>query len=115
MSQRLSNEEKETIITFDETSADAVVFTYNKPWQQHIEKRFGIKASSDNGFGGREYQVPKKRIRPPLAPRAPRKLSTEQRQKIAQRLARGRHGKSPDLSAGILDKRAGHGAKRKGV
>jgi len=29
----LMNEEKETIISFDETPADAVIFTYNRAWQ----------------------------------------------------------------------------------
>ena len=35
----LSREEQETIITFDETTADAIIFTYSKTWQQHLEKR----------------------------------------------------------------------------
>jgi hypothetical protein len=37
----------------------------------------------DNGFGGKEYEIDKKRIRPP---RAPLKLSVEARAKRADRL-----------------------------
>ena len=55
----LSNEERETIITFDETPADSIVFTYNRAWQRQMEK-LGIKPKSNNGFGGKEYHVPKK-------------------------------------------------------
>jgi len=95
MSVTLTNEEKETIITFDETSADAIVFTYNKTWQKHIEQRLGIQPSMNNGSGGREYKVPKSRIKPP---RAPLKLSVEQRRRIADRLAGSRQKKSPNPS-----------------
>jgi len=93
MSVTLTNEEKETIITFDETSADAIVFTYNKTWQKHIEQRLGIQPSMNNGSGGREYKVPKSRIKPP---RAPLQLSAEQRQKLSDRAHRALHQKSPN-------------------
>lgn len=89
----LTSEEKETIITFDETPADAVIFTYNKTWQQHLEKGLGLKATMNNGHGGREYHIPKKRI--PL-PRAPKKLSAEQRRKLGVRLKEARRQKSPN-------------------
>jgi hypothetical protein len=92
---RLTNEERETIITFDETPADGFVFTYNRAWQSHLEKRLGLKPVMDNGFGGKEYQIAKSRIRMPLAPR---KLSPEQRQKLGERLRRARLQKSPDSS-----------------
>ena len=91
----LSREEQETIITFDETTADTVIFTYNRTWQQHLEKRLGLKPTMNNGFGGKEYQIPKSRIKPP---RAPKKLSTAQRQKLATRLRKARHQKSPNSS-----------------
>ena len=38
MKEQLSLEERETVITFDETPADAVVWTYNKSWQKQIER-----------------------------------------------------------------------------
>ena len=89
----LTNEERETIISFDETPADAVIFTYNKTWQAHLENKLGLKATMDNGYGGKEYRVPKKRIRMPLVPR---RLSAEQRQKLGERLKKARQQKLPD-------------------
>ena len=41
----------------------------------------------DNGFGGKEYEIDKKRIRPP---RALVKLSAEARAKLADRLHKSR-------------------------
>jgi len=90
----LANDEKETIISFDETPADAVIFTYNKAWQAHLENRLGLKATMDNGYGGKEYRVPKKRIRMPLVPR---RLSAEQRQELGERLKKARQQKLPNL------------------
>ena len=87
----LTNEERETIITFDETPADGIVFTYNRAWQRQIEQKLGIKPTSNNGFGGKEYQVPKKRIRMPQPKRV---YSAEQKQKMAKRLAARRPQKS---------------------
>ena len=89
----LTNEERETVISFDETPADAVIFTYSHKWKTHLEKKLGLKAVWDNGHGGKEYKIPKKRI--PM-PRAPRNLSKEQRQKLAERLREARHQKSPN-------------------
>ena len=37
----------------------------------------------DNGFGGKEYELPKKMIRPP---RAPRKLSDSAKKNLVERL-----------------------------
>ena len=90
MAVRTDKGERETIIRFDETSAPATIFTYDKAWQQHLEKRLGLKPTMNNGAGGREYQIDKKRIRPP---RAPRQLSAEDRKATAERLTRGRHQK----------------------
>lgn len=91
----LTNEERETIITFDETPADAIVFTYNRAWQRHVEQKLGIKPRSSNGFGGKEYQVPKARIRMPQPKRV---YSPEQKQKMAKRLA-ARRPQKPIISA----------------
>ncbi len=87
MSRTLSNYEKETIINFNEAENVATIFTYNKSWQKHLEKKLGLKPTTDNGYGGREYQIPKKRIRPP---RAPVELSAEARAKLADRLHQSR-------------------------
>jgi len=106
----LSNDEKETIITFDETPADANVFTYNAKWKKHIEQRLGIKPYSNNGAGGRDYKVPKGLIRMPLTKRV---YSPEQREKMAKRLAGRRPQKPPD-GAGNARRRGAKQAKPSG-
>jgi len=85
MSRNLTGYEKETIINFNEAEDTAHIFTYNKAWQRHLEQRLGLKAVMDNGYGGREYEVSKKRIRPPLAAK---RLSDQTRRKLAENLAR---------------------------
>ena len=87
MRRRLSNYEQETIINFNKAEDIAHIFTYEKAWQQHLEKRLGLKPTMDNGFGGKEYEIDKKRIRPP---RALVKLSAEVRTKLADRLHKSR-------------------------
>lgn len=83
MRRGLSNYEQETIINFNKDEAIAYIFTYEKTWQEHLEKRLGLKPTMDNGFGGREYEIDKKRIKPP---RAPVKLSAEARAKLTKRM-----------------------------
>lgn len=83
MSRKLTKYERETIINFNEGDDMASIFTYNRAWQKHLEKRLGLKPSMDNGYGGKAYEIPKKRIRPP---RAPVKLSTEARAKLSKRM-----------------------------
>ena len=61
----LTNDEKKTLISFDETPDDSVIFTYNKAGQSNLENRLGLRTTMDNGCGGKEYRVPKKRIRMP--------------------------------------------------
>ena len=92
---RLSNEEKETIITFDETSEPAVIFTFNKSWQTHLEKKLGLKPTLDNGYGGKTYHIDKKRIKPP---RATKKLSAEAKMKLATRLSKSRRPQKSKIS-----------------
>jgi len=87
LSRKLTKYERETIINFNEGDDMASIFTYNRAWQKHLEKRLGLKTTMDNGYGGKEYQIPKKRIRPP---RAPVKLSAEARAKLAERLRQSR-------------------------
>ena len=83
MSERLSNYEKETIINFNKAEDTASIFTYEKTWQKHLEKKLGLKPVMENGFGGKGYEIEKKRIRPP---RAPVKLSTEARARLIERM-----------------------------
>jgi len=84
---RLSNYEQETIINFNKDEAVAHIFTYEKTWQQHLERKLGLKPTMENGFGGKAYEIDKKRIRPP---RAPLRLSAEARAKLAHRLRQSR-------------------------
>jgi len=94
MPEVLSAEEKETIILFDQTRSKATVFTYNKKWQKHIEKRLGIKPRLVNEFGGKEYEVDKQRIPMPRAPRAGRKLTEAEKAKARARLQKARKAKN---------------------
>ena len=83
MQTHLSQYERETIINFNEGEQMASIFTYNKFWQRHLEKRLGLKPVFDNGCGAREYEILKKRIRPP---RAPIKLSAQARAKRSEKM-----------------------------
>jgi hypothetical protein len=87
MLRKLTNYEQETIINFNKAEDIAYIFTYEKAWQKHLEGKLGLKPVMDNGFGGREYQIDKKRIRPP---RALVKLSEKAKQERARRLVDAR-------------------------
>lgn len=67
----LEPHEKETSVHFDRSSDVAFVFTYERSWQTHF-KRVGMEPTSDNGYGGLEYEIPKEWIRLPR-PRTRRK------------------------------------------
>jgi hypothetical protein len=87
MPRRLTNYEQETIINFNKEEKIAYIFTYEKTWQKHLEDKLGLKPVMDNGFGGKEYQIDKKRI---PTPSAPRKLSISAKKKLGERLHRSR-------------------------
>jgi len=87
MKMALTLYEQETIINWNKEEREAAIFTYDKAWQKHLEKRLKLKPIMDNGSGGREYLIDKKRI--PM-PRAPRKLSDKQRKAIGERLKKAR-------------------------
>ncbi len=92
----LTNGERETIITFNEGERMANIFTYSKKWLAHLEKKLGLKPMMKNGWGGREYEIDKKRI--PL-PRAPMKVSAETKKRLVEQLARGRSKQKSILSS----------------
>lgn len=94
MPGRLTNYEQETIINFNKAEDMGYIFTYEKTWQKHLEGRLGLKPLYDNGFGGREYEIDKKRIRPP---KAPRKLSASAKKNLAERLHQNRVLSSQNL------------------
>jgi hypothetical protein len=87
----LTNYEQATIINFNKEKDVAYVFTYEKRWQKHMENKLGIKPFMDNGKGGREYKVDKKRI---SMPRAPKKMSDEARKKAGDRMRKIALGKN---------------------
>lgn len=76
----LTGYEKETIINFNEAEHTAYIFTYNKSWQKHLEQKLGLKPSNVNGFGGKDYELPKQWVK---LPRGPRQLSAETRAKLS--------------------------------
>ncbi|KKL91939.1 hypothetical protein LCGC14_1889730 [marine sediment metagenome] len=108
MPEKLTLVERETIINFNEGEDLASIFTYNKTWQNHLEKKLGLKPKWENGRGGREYEISKKRIKPP---RAPIKLSAEAKKKAGERLAKHRNSaeKHTTSSANQTTERQGVG------
>jgi len=94
MPRALAKDEQETIILFNKAEDIAAIFTYEKTWQKHLESKLGLKPTIDNGFGGKEYELPKSRIKPP---RAPRQLSDSARKKLTERLHRNRPNSSQNL------------------
>ena len=71
----ISPEERETIISFDRAGDKAFIFTYERTWQTHCEKVLWLAPTSDNGYGGKEYELPKTWLRKPRKSR--RKEETE--------------------------------------
>ncbi len=90
MGYHLTNDEKETIISFDESSPKANIYTFNSRWKNHLEKVLGIKPYKTYECGGREYEIDKKRL--PL-PRMPRKISEESRKQSGEKLKVARAAK----------------------
>ena len=95
--------ELETIIRFDQDSPMASVYTHEKTWQNYIEKVMGIKPVNVWG-AAREYEIPKKFIRMPNAPRI---ASPKQREvlararKVARASNNGLKGLKPSIPTGI--------------
>ena len=87
MPRKLTYYEQETIIHFNKAEDIAHIFTYEKTWQKHLENKLGLKPIMDNGCGGKGYEIDKKRI--PI-PRAPRKLSDSTKRKLTERLHQNR-------------------------
>ena len=87
MPGRLTNYEQETIINFNKAEDTAYIFTYDKTWHTHLEGKLGLKPVMDNGFGSKEYELPKSRIKPP---RVPRRLSNSAKIELTERLHRNR-------------------------
>ena len=70
----LTKYEQETIISFNKEEKVAYIFTYEKTWQEHLERKLKLKPVMKNSWGGREYEIPKDRIK---MPRAKKKVDKE--------------------------------------
>ena len=79
---RLTKQEKETIINFNEGDDIAYIYTCSKSWINHLEKKLGLRSTTIYSYA-REYECPKSWV---IKPRKPKKLSQEQRQELSQRL-----------------------------
>jgi len=64
----MDKQEMETILIFNEADDNANLYTYNKGWQEHMEK-LGVKAYAKHGQA-RTYLFPKAWVQTPLAHRA---------------------------------------------
>ncbi len=87
MAEKLSKYEQETIINFNKEETKAYIFTYERTWQRHFEKKLGLKPIMDNGMGGKEYLIDKERVR---MPQLKRRYSNEQREKKVEQITRAR-------------------------
>lgn len=86
----LTKFERETIVNFNQGEDTASIFTYEKTWRSHLERKLGLKAVMDNGHGGKLYELPKRLI--PMPRTKQRQYSEESKRKMAMRLTvlRGR-------------------------
>lgn len=82
MNKKLTKYEQETIINFNREEDKAYIFTYDKAWQRHLEKKLEIKPVLDNGIGGKEYILDKAMVR---RPQKKRKCSKDSKEKLARR------------------------------
>jgi len=81
---KLSKQEQETIINFNQAEDIAYIYTCSKSWQNYFEKKLKIKPSEIHSYA-REYECPKSWMRKPLKPR---KLSEDQKVKLSKRLSK---------------------------
>ncbi len=80
----LSNEERETIIRFDDSENIASIYTCNPSWKARLDKLMSERdeiSLADEDIYSRTYILPKKWIK--VA--APRILTEEERLKLANR------------------------------
>ena len=88
---KLSMEEQETIIIFNRAEDEAYVFSYDPAWQKRMQE-LGCKQVEDNGIGGKEYEIDKRRIPKPHARR--KAMSEEQKAALGVRLQKAREAPS---------------------
>ena len=67
MVKTLTNHEQETVIDFNKEEKMVHIFTYEKTWQKHLEKKLGLKPIMANGHGGKEYEKAYLKIKEEMA------------------------------------------------
>ena len=83
-----NGEERETIVNFNEAENTASIYTNNRRWKNRLAK-MGYEPTEDDGEGGLTFEVPKSVIQLPVA-RKSREYTDEEREAIAERLAKAR-------------------------
>ena len=83
---RLTLEEQETIINFNNGEDTAHIYTCNKPLMKHMEQLLGIKPTQVYSYA-REYECPKEWIRKPRKPRKSPRLSEELKARLIERIS----------------------------
>jgi hypothetical protein len=96
-SVRLSKQERETILAFNEAENVAYVYTCNRGWMSHL-KRLGYEPTATHADGdGRVYAkdfiIPKAMVRKPLARRKGKRATD------AQLVALSKARRSPRVAA----------------
>jgi len=81
---RLTRQEQETIINFNQAEDIAYIYTCSKSWMRHMEKVLGLQPTEIYGSYARAYQCPKAWIR---KPQKPRQLSEKQKRALRERLS----------------------------
>ena len=71
-------DERETIISYNDGSHKAIIYTHDKALQRHIDKELGVKAHLKYG-SAREYEIPKKWLKYPRKPSEKRREAGRQR------------------------------------
>ena len=80
---RLTKQEQETIINFNQAEGVAYIYTCSKSWIRHMEKVLGLKPTTIYNPCRRAYECPKAWIK---KPRKPRQMSETQKQELRLRL-----------------------------
>lgn len=83
---RLSKQEQETIINFNQGEDTAYIYTCSKAWMRYCEKVLKLRPTTKHSYA-REYECPKAWIK---FPRKPKKLSESHKQKLRQVLSQKR-------------------------
>lgn len=82
----LTKAERTTTINMDDSSDEAIVVTYQKPWMRMLDDNPEAELINELSMGGREYRIPARLIKP----RKPRAMSEEGKAAAGERLKNAR-------------------------